>query len=604
MINKWILDNFKSINEEKKLPFRPLTIFTGANSSGKSTILQSILLVTQTLQDSIPSRSIVLNGWFKKFGSYDDIVHRRDFGKDIKIGFELSGDYNVISRHSFGLWDDELRSVDCSFTVASNNVKEDLLPYLKELKLETTDEKDKKTSLKLTKIKEPSKEVQKILANINDAPSADELEYKVEADFDNLRRFYDRTRLQKKYIGAGMSHFLPEYLLHYYNQSDRLKENLFNCVMTRHNYYTEIFDSIDAILENELSAKGKDIAEDVNRNVRRKTKAYTHLYERISEHFTFDLLLRLFEAGKVDDMQKITYVNELQEILSKLPVTYCIDRIPMYYQPGVEYVKSFFTDHIKYLGPLREEPRALYPLESSGSASDLGLKGENTAAVLQNNKDKVISYIDPVCFENDIDGEMPITEGTLTEAIHKWLVYLGVASNIGTNDKGKFGHELKITNEIKGMEQDLTHVGVGVSQVLPILVLSFLSGKGDVIILEQPELHLHPKVQTRLADFFVSMNALEKQCVLETHSEYLINRLRLLVAKSDSTRIADDTMIYFVEKDKTNGYSKYREITINPYGKIDHWPDGFFDEGEDLASQIVRASYEKKKREKLKAEKK
>lgn len=603
MINKWILDNFKSINQEKELPFRPLTIFTGANSSGKSTILQSILLVTQTLQDSIPSRSIVLNGWFKKFGSYDDIVHRRDFGKDIKIGFELSGDYNILSRRSYGLWDEEVNSVDCRFTIASNSVKEDLLPYLKELRLETTDDKEKKTTLKLTKIKEPLKEVQKILTNLTDAPRADELEYKVEADFDNLRRFYDRTRQQKKYIGAGMSHFLPDYLLYYYNQTDRLKENLFNCVMTSRNYYTEMLDSIDTILANELSAKGKEIVEHVNQNVKRRTKAYVHLYERISEHFTFDLLVRLFEAGKVDDMQKITYVNELQEILSKLPVTYSIDRIPMYYQPGVEYVKSFFSDHIKYLGPLREEPRALYPLESSGSASDLGLKGENTAAVLQNNKDKIISYVDPCCFENGVNDDLPISEGTLTEAIHKWLVYLGVANNIGTNDKGKYGHELKITNEIKGMEQDLTHVGVGVSQVLPILVLCFLSNKGDVIILEQPELHLHPKVQTRLADFFVSMNALGKQCILETHSEYLINRLRLLVAKSDSTKVSDETMIYFVEKDKTIGYSKYREIIINPYGKIEHWPDGFFDEGEDLASQIVRASYEKKKREKLKAEK-
>lgn len=603
MINKWILDNYKSINQEKELPFRPLTIFTGANSSGKSTILQSILLVTQTLQDSIPSRSIVLNGWFKKFGSYDDIVHRRDFGKDIKIGFELSGDYNILSRRSYGLWDEEVNSVDCRFTIASNSVKEDLLPYLKELRLETTDDKEKKTTLKLTKIKEPLKEVQKILTNLTDAPRADELEYKVEADFDNLRRFYDRTRQQKKYIGAGMSHFLPDYLLYYYNQTDRLKENLFNCVMTSRNYYTEMLDSIDTILANELSAKGKEIVEHVNQNVKRRTKAYVHLYERISEHFTFDLLVRLFEAGKVDDMQKITYVNELQEILSKLPVTYSIDRIPMYYQPGVEYVKSFFSDHIKYLGPLREEPRALYPLESSGSASDLGLKGENTAAVLQNNKDKIISYVDPCCFENGVNDDLPISEGTLTEAIHKWLVYLGVANNIGTNDKGKYGHELKITNEIKGMEQDLTHVGVGVSQVLPILVLCFLSNKGDVIILEQPELHLHPKVQTRLADFFVSMNALGKQCILETHSEYLINRLRLLVAKSDSTKVSDETMIYFVEKDKTIGYSKYREIIINPYGKIEHWPDGFFDEGEDLASQIVRASYEKKKREKLKAEK-
>ena len=62
MIKEWKLDNFKSIDKEIDLEFRPLTLFTGANSSGKSTILQSILLVTQTLQSPIASRSIVLYG--------------------------------------------------------------------------------------------------------------------------------------------------------------------------------------------------------------------------------------------------------------------------------------------------------------------------------------------------------------------------------------------------------------------------------------------------------------------------------------------------------------------------------------------------------------
>ena len=148
----------------------------------------------------------------------------------------------------------------------------------------------------------------------------------------------------------------------------------------------------------------------------------------------------------------------------------------------------------------------------------------------------------------------------------------------------------------------MTHVGVGVSQILPILVMSFLAKAGDVVILEQPELHLHPKVQTRLADFFVAMNALGKQCIVETHSEYLINRLRLLVVKSDDTRVADETMIYFVEKDKMIGRSNYRKVIINPYGKIEHWPEGFFDEGENLASQIIEAAFDKKRREKQKME--
>ena len=108
---------------------------------------------------------------------------------------------------------------------------------------------------------------------------------------------------------------------------------------------------------------------------------------------------------------------------------------------------------------------------------------------------------------------------------------------------------------------------------------------------------MHPKVQTRLADFFVSMNALGKQCILETHSEYLINRLRYLVAKSNEDKIAQDTMIYFVEKE--DGHSIYRPITINKYGVIEDWPKGFFDESEDIASMTLRAGMEKRKRERM-----
>ena len=143
--------------------------------------------------------------------------------------------------------------------------------------------------------------------------------------------------------------------------------------------------------------------------------------------------------------------------------------------------------------------------------------------------------------------------------------------------------------------QDLTHVGVGVSQVLPILVLSLLAKTDSTLIFEQPELHLHPKVQTRLADFFISQNALKKQCIVETHSEYLINRLRYLVAISEKDSLSKDSILYFVEKD--GAYSKYNEIRINKYGVIKDWPKGFFDESEKLASKMLEAAMNKRKRE-------
>jgi predicted ATPase len=157
-----------------------------------------------------------------------------------------------------------------------------------------------------------------------------------------------------------------------------------------------------------------------------------------------------------------------------------------------------------------------------------------------------------------------------------WLQYLGVAENVETRDRGKFGHELKVILPGLSQPQDLTHVGVGVSQVLPILVMCLLAEPDTTLIFEQPELHLHPKVQTLLGDFFLSMSPLGKQCVLETHSEYLINRLRFRAAASNSYVISNRIKMYFVEK--YGDSSSFRPVKIDQFGAIEDWPEGFFDQ--------------------------
>ena len=170
-----------------------------------------------------------------------------------------------------------------------------------------------------------------------------------------------------------------------------------------------------------------------------------------------------------------------------------------------------------------------------------------------------------------------------------------MVSDVETVDRGRLGHELRVATPGERTLHDLTHVGVGVSQVLPILVLSLLAEPGSTLIFEQPELHLHPRVQTRLADFFVSMTRLQKQCIVETHSEYLINRLRYQAAIGEDSYIPDHVLLYFVEKN--DGQSTFRPIRINRFGVIEDWPRGFFDESQDLAAAILRASMEKRQRE-------
>src|SRR5258708_35331981 len=141
------------------------------------------------------------------------------------------------------------------------------------------------------------------------------------------------------------------------------------------------------------------------------------------------------------------------------------------------------------------------------------------------------------------------------------------------------------------VSHDLTHVGVGVSQVLPIVVMCLLAAPDTTIILEQPELHLNPKVQTRLADFFLSMAMLRKQCLIETHSEYLINRLRLRSALAEGTSVSELLKLYFVEK--TGGLTTYRDVRINEYGTIRDWPKGFFDQNQREIEAIILAASEK-----------
>lgn len=602
MIKEWKLNNFKSIDKENDLEFRPLTIFTGANSSGKSTILQSILLVTQTLQSPIASRSILLNGWFKKFGTYSDIVNRRDFKKNIKIGFKLSDD-GVMGRDEYLFrmrYSENVSAVDCEFELSSDGNSESLQPTLCYTHIVTTKRGEKQESkdiLDIQKSGERSVEEKNVIESSKTKYLPSDFDYSINSRMKFRMGYYGTNIADWKLIGASMFHFLPNYAIGYAKYKDQLKRGLTDSLMAgRLNYNLSDNDKtkIIPLIQDKVLEIADEIYEKRKFNEDGKFDKVRH---SIKINLTFSKLLQLFRCVTLDGTEKQKYVDILASQLDEIQDQFVTERFPLYFLSGVDFVRDFFNESIKYLGPLREEPRSLYPLESNGNTFDLGLKGENTAAVFENNKTRKIKYISPKCFEGGIVGELKPEECALSEAINAWLVYLGVASKMSTNDRGKVGHELKITTDITEMEQDLTHVGVGVSQILPILVMCFLAGKGDSIILEQPELHLHPKVQTRLADFFVSMNALGKQCILETHSEYLINRLRYLVAKSNEDKIAQDTMIYFVEKE--DGHSIYRPITINKYGVIEDWPKGFFDESEDIASMTLRAGMEKRKRERM-----
>jgi predicted ATPase len=209
-------------------------------------------------------------------------------------------------------------------------------------------------------------------------------------------------------------------------------------------------------------------------------------------------------------------------------------------------------------------------------------------------RDTTINYIPSTFVQNTANREQSLS--TLHDAVVDWLNYVGVANEVRTSDSGKFGHAIQV--QTPGVKQfhDLTNVGVGVSQVLPIIVMALIAEPPTLLIFEQPELHLHPKVQARLADFFLSVALCGKQCLLETHSEYLVERFRLRIAEAAGDSLTSEVKLYFTER--STGDTLCRNSEISQYGAIVNWPEDFFDQSQIETERILRAAREKRKNEK------
>lgn len=132
---------------------------------------------------------------------------------------------------------------------------------------------------------------------------------------------------------------------------------------------------------------------------------------------------------------------------------------------------------------------------------------------------------------------------------------------------------------------NLAAVGFGVSQVAPIIVQGFLSPESTALIMEQPEIHLHPAAQAELGDLFIQFAEEGKQLFIETHSQYLLFRIQRRIAEGKLP--ADKVRVFFVSRGETG--SEIRQLTLDERGRVRDWPQGFFEEGYIETSAIAEA---------------
>lgn len=606
MLKSWSIKNFKPIVDSGELQLAPVTVLAGRNSSGKSSLLQSILMIAQTLSNRVLDRPLITNGLFIQLGTFENVLNENSHSNKIDISFSLDF-YDHAPKFRWSKSPIASTEINVVFIGNSNtSISASITPnvFIDRIQLNIIlnayqfafnfEEPDKphKENIKINfqaKLLSSAKK-QEFLKNVR------EDFYDLLSDANNyLGDFYysQSNRTEGPYL-IEFAHFLPEHFIEKYNVMEQQK--------------LTIEQSVAEILQ--IDNSGLNISDTFSLLI---TPISDALYEEltdccqelsISEVFNGDTmgdLARWYQSLQwTSESEKIAFGQQLQDIVVPYLLsedyegnndltedTEGLKKIApdLFFEKAIEQITHFFTSSARYLGPLRADPGTIQQqFAPTGELDYVGIKGEYAAIVYHTNKNALIDWYNL--------HTQQIENGTLQSALDIWAHYLNIAERIGTEEAGAIGITWRIVPK-KGLKpRSLPEVGVGISQILPILVMGLLSPINTLLIIEQPELHLHPYVQARLGDFFMGLAKCKKQCLIETHSENLVGQLRLHIVQAGGLE-QSDCMVYFVDQDE-KGAAKFEKVEISPNGNILNWPDGFFDETMLQEDRITAASLRKR----------
>lgn len=607
MLARWSLGNFKSFHERESLDIAPLTLLCGSNSSGKSSVLQSMLLIKQTLEHSPAERVIALNGPLVQLGTFSDILNDKSITnseKEIELGWKIENQVSEDQNSSIYAGDYQIKHscLDFKFDTVGRAADKSILELQPDLKashmsavLNDNDDNSHEVNVEIERVNGRGRKIQYNSSTLGDDVK---LRFRVKNIDEESKESAGPTYVRSKIVGANVNHFAPSALIVRYDRNRRnakmaaimladltgVRRFRLPLIKVSEPLIKIIAEALAPLLQqtrtNEiisrlLDSAGEDLTvEAFSQRVRVLPFSTRRAVREALSLWESDLEVAAYKDLGADQTIAIARVDPIMRVTN--------------------FTDRYFRFLLRYLGPLRADPRPLYPLQALSSPTDVGPKGEQTAAVLHLNAKRKVKTIASAAFKG-CPTDAASTETTLAEAVADWLKYLGVAEAFETIEKGKLGHELRVRTSGASEFQDLTNVGVGVSQVLPIVVTCLLAAPGSTVILEQPELHLHPAVQARLADFFIAMILLKKQCIIETHSEHLIERIRYRVVQDRKNTIHGGTKIYFFCKE--NGSTSIKDIAVTKFGSIEDWPEDFFDQSQIANEEIVLMALQRHKEE-------
>lgn len=501
--------------DEAEVSIKPITILLGANSVGKSSIIQLLLALKQTamIDSDNYASCLKLYGSDVNLGSAENIFRRFDVTVPMVVSFSfcnesllnnlqnLLNDYIAdINRAAMFFPSSELRQL----SKKTYKSKKDYVSFVKEIQKAFKDEKEGLN-------KERFKFYPFGIYDLN--ISYDKVFH---ADKQQLEKVYDLLNGIKKF---SKHEFDIEFQIRYADTStlyiDGFTLSLNKQVLIA--YKTN---------KNKVSISSDFIAF----NVKEKSV--------IKDSFNKNsVLFSCFKKGVSSESNLFNY-----DLVTGY-VIHITNRIL------ISLKNSFGVSMINHVSPLRAHPKRYYMLDKANVTFSLDtLDGDAIAEVLKEN-------------------------GTIKKKVNKWLERFKLSVDV--EEFKEIIHHLKVKQN--DLSLDITDVGFGISQVLPIIIQGFLSRNDSLTIIEQPEIHLHPKMQADLADLFIDMvnnKKTNREIIVETHSEYLLKRLRRRI--SEGVISANDVSIcLFYPQTKDHG-AIIKNLNIEEKGSFE-WPQDFYD---------------------------
>lgn len=224
-----------------------------------------------------------------------------------------------------------------------------------------------------------------------------------------------------------------------------------------------------------------------------------------------------------------------------------------------------------FLSATRDGPREIFssPQTSNPIHADVGSRGEFATWWLEKHSDDDVAAV----------RRLPSEPGTtLRRQVSAWGGELFPGFEAAAQSLQKTGLvQLQLRTRITDDWRRPSNVGYGLSYAFPILVAGLLARRGQILFIDSPEAHLHPKAQSKIGRFLAAMANAGVRVVVETHSDHVLNGIRLAV--HDKTINAEDVIVHFFSgvTDKSHGIIS---LQLDASGAIDSWPSGFFDQSE------------------------